>query len=60
MLFSFQIVVDYSEYIDEADSERLKFLLVKMETEMVMRNWDLRVSASVGSAQIQDYISIGE
>ena len=58
--FCFQIIVDYCEYIDGKDVERLKFLLSEMETEVVMRTWDLGVTASIGSAQIHDLFNKSE
>lgn len=55
-----QIVIDYSECVEEVDIERLKFLLCEMEAEMVMKSWDLSVTASIGNAEIQDYFTKGE
>ena len=55
-----QIVIVYSECIDEEDIERLKFLLSEMEAELVMRSWDLSITASIGSAEIQDHFTKGE
>ena len=43
-----------NEHCDDGNVERLKFLLSEMETELVMNNWDLRVTASIGSAVIHD------
>eukprot|EP00731_Ephydatia_muelleri_P036267 Em0227g1a len=51
------IAVNYSEYVDGGDIERLKFLLSEMETEVVIKSWDLNVTASIGSAEIQDYFN---
>ena len=60
MSLPLQIVIDYSEYVEEVDIERLKFLLSEMEAEMVMKSWDLSVTASIGNAEIQDYFTKGE
>lgn len=40
---------------DDGESiERLKFLLSEMETELVMKSWDLSVTVAIGSAEIKD------
>ena len=49
-----------NEHGDGGNIERLKFLLSEMETEVVMKSWDLGVAASIGSAEIQDYFSKSE
>ena len=46
-----------NEQNDGGNVERLKFLLSEMETELVMRSWDLNVTASAGSTEIQDHFS---
>ena len=49
-----------NEQSDGQKVERVKFLLSEMETEVVMRSWDLGVTANIGSAEIQDYFTKGE
>ena len=59
-MLSSQITISYSECIDEKDVEKLKFLLSQLETEVVMKSWDLNVTASIGNAEIQDYFTKSE
>ena len=54
------MVLHLNELSDGGNVERLKFLLSEMETELVMRSWDLSVTASIGSAKIQDLFNKGE
>ena len=45
---------------DDRKIEGLKFLLSEMETVVMMKSWDLNVTASIGSAEIQDYFAQSE
>ena len=55
-----KVILHLNEHVDGGNIERLKFLLSEMETEVVMKSWDLSVAASIGSAEIQDYFSKSE
>ena len=49
-----------NEQNDGGNIERLKFLLSELKTEVVVKRWDLSVTASIGSAEIQDYFTKSE
>ena len=55
-----KVILHLNEQSDGGDIERLKFLLSEMETEVVIKSWDLNVTASIGSAEIQDYFTKSE
>ena len=55
-----KVILHLNEQRDGGDIERLKFLLSEMETEVVIKSWDLNVTASIGSAEIQDYFTKSE
>ena len=55
-----QVILHLNEQSDNRNIERLKFLLSEMETEVVMKSWDLSVKALIGSAKIQDYFTKSE
>ena len=44
---------------DGGNIRGLQFVLSEMETEVSVRRWDLSVSASVRTAEIQNYITKG-
>ena len=56
----FKVILHLNEHGDGGNIERLKFLLSEMETEVVMKSWDLSVATSIGSAEIQDYFTKSE
>ncbi|KAL5484368.1 hypothetical protein EMCRGX_G020849 [Ephydatia muelleri] len=52
-----KVLLHLNEHGDDGDIERLRFLLSEMETEVVMKSWDLSLSASIGSAEIEDFFT---
>ena len=54
------MILYLNEQHDGGHIERLKFLLSEMETEVMMKSWDLNVTASIGSAEIQDCFTKSE